>query len=51
MIWKGGDVWTNIENDTSTIYKMIKFGDIVIKKPQYGANVRGVKKTYKYKIY
>jgi type I restriction enzyme S subunit len=38
------DVWTNIENDTSTIYKMIKFGDIVIKKPQYGANVRGVKK-------
>ena len=38
------DVWTNKGNSITEKYKPLKFKDIVIGKPIYGANVKGVKR-------
>jgi type I restriction enzyme S subunit len=38
------DVWTNKGNLITEKYKSLKFKDIVIGKPIYGANVKGVKR-------
>lgn len=38
------DVWVNKGNSMSEKYKSLKFKDIVIGKPIYGANVKGVKR-------
>lgn len=38
------DVWTNKRSSITEKYKSLKFKDIVIGKPVYGANVKGVKK-------
>lgn len=38
------DIWVNKNQIFGDKYKPIKFGDIVLGKPTYGANVKGVKK-------
>ncbi|MFA6201234.1 MAG: restriction endonuclease subunit S [Bacteroidales bacterium] len=38
------DIWSSKENSFTNKYKIIKFGDIVLGKPIYGANVKGVKR-------
>jgi len=38
------DVWINKGNSFTNKYNTLKFGDIVLGKPVYGANVKGVKR-------
>ncbi|WP_018675678.1 restriction endonuclease subunit S [Riemerella columbina] len=38
------DIWVNKNQTFGDKYKPIKFGDIVLGKPTYGANVKGIKK-------
>lgn len=38
------DVWVNKRNSSTEKFKSLKFKDIVIGKPIYGANVKGVKR-------
>ena len=37
------DIWVNKADSISKKYKFLKFGEIIIGKPMYGANVKGIK--------